>query len=232
MSKSGRKLNYTAVLIILFTVLFLLNVLFYNKIIESGGAAFRTAYDTAKEEEEKEIYSRFYEAAFEQYKTTNDISINIENTNEEGKLEVLSVYDVAYIIQDSETSEDGTTAWLEVPGTGIFTVDIHACEFLTDHQRNIIIARIPHPELSRFTIDYENVSLLNFSTGLTNGSIEKGEELAHNQLQEGDMRIRENILSNQKIILSADSAAKKIVKQLLVSVNPVEDIEIIVEFIE
>ena len=50
MSKSGRKLNYTAVLIILFTVLFLLNVLFYNKIIESGGAAFRTAYDTAKEE--------------------------------------------------------------------------------------------------------------------------------------------------------------------------------------
>ena len=88
------------------------------------------------------------------------------------------------------------------------------------------------PELSRFTIDYENVSLLNFSTGLTNGSIEKGEELAHNQLQEGDMRIRENILSNQKIILSADSAAKKIVKQLLVSVNPAEDIEIIVEFIE
>ena len=75
-------------------------------------------------------------------------------------------------------------------------------------------------------------SLLNFSTGLTNGSIEKGEELAHNQLQEGDMRIRENILSNQKIILSADSAAKKIVKQLLVSVNPAEDIEIIVEFIE
>ena len=46
------------------------------------------------------------------------------------------------------------------------------------------------------------------------------------------MRIRENILSNQKIILSADSAAKKIVKQLLVSVNPAEDIEIIVEFIE
>ena len=86
--------------------------------------------------------------------------------------------------------------------------------------------------MSVFLIDYENVSLLNFSTGLTNGSIEKGEELAHNQLQEGDMRIRENILSNQKIILSADSAAKKIVKQLLVSVNPAEDIEIIVEFIE
>ena len=36
MSKSGRKLNYTAVLIILFTVLFLLNVLFYNKIVESA----------------------------------------------------------------------------------------------------------------------------------------------------------------------------------------------------
>ena len=201
-------------------------------IVGCGNKENNARAEIEKEEEEKEIYSRFYEAAFEQYKTTNDISINIENTNEEGKLEVLSVYDVAYIIQDSETSEDGTTAWLEVPGTGIFSVDIHACEFLTDHQRNIIIARIPHPELSRFTIDYENVSLLNFSTGLTNGSIEKGEELAHNQLQEGDMRIRENILSNQKIILSADSAAKKIVKQLLVSVNPAEDIEIIVEFIE
>ena len=92
MSKSGRKLNYTAVLIIIVTVLFLLNVLFYNKIIESGGTAFRTAYDTAKEEEEKEIYSRFYEAAFEQYKTTNDISINIIiSKNKDKTLKILLI---------------------------------------------------------------------------------------------------------------------------------------------
>lgn len=232
MGKSGRKLNLTPVLIIIITILFFINVSFYNKIIDKGGTSFRTAYDSAKAEEEKVIYEKFYEAAFNQYKTTNDISINISNTNEEGKLEVLSVYDTAYIIQDSETSEDGTTAWLEVPGKGVFTVDIRACEILTDHQRNVITARIPHPELSRFTIDYENVSLLNFSSGLTNGSIEKGEELAHKQLQEGDLRIRENILSNQKIMLSADSAAEKMVKQLLVSINPSEDIEIIIEFIE
>lgn len=231
--KQKRSVNAAAVLLVVL-IIFLagINIWLYNGILQSGGKAFKESYETAREEEEKIIYDKFYEAAFNQYRTRNDISINIGNTQEEGKLEVLTVSDVVYIIQEADRENEGTSSWLEVPGKGVFTVDIRACEFITDHQRNTIKARIPRPEFTRFSIDYENVNLLSFSKTLTNGSQQKGEDLARKQLQEGDLRIRESIASNQKFSVNASSAAEKMVKQMLISLNPFEDINVEVEFLD
>lgn len=64
--------------------------------------------------------------------------ISIEAAQEVSRLEVLTVSDSEFVIKDSGKS-DPTISWLEVQGIGVFTVDLTACEFIADSERQYVL---------------------------------------------------------------------------------------------
>lgn len=94
----------------------------------SAAESYKQAYATA----EDEAYHWFYDAAYERNKVTNDVSIQIESIRETASLEVLRISDVEYVIYDENDNDDGIVVWLEVPGTGVYTVNLQAAEFIVD----------------------------------------------------------------------------------------------------
>jgi hypothetical protein len=96
------------------------------------------------------------------------------------------------------------------------------------------LIRVPEPTLENFTIDYSGVELLNFEKGgvLTN-SAKIGEEMARDQLEDAELRIRENILENQDYYQMAQESTEKILKNLIEKLNPdLQDLNVEVEFID
>ena len=125
-------------------------------------------------------------------------------------------------------------SWLEVPGYGVFTVDLQSAEFIIDNERGYVLIRLPYPELSEFTIDYENVEVLNFEdSGIFKNSAKVGEDLARKQLQSAELTMRQSVNSNQKYYQAAENDATNILLNLVKQLNPqIENLVVDVEFIE
>lgn len=201
--------------------------------VKRGTAAANEAYVSTKDDTEKRIYQRFYDAAEAQYHTSNDVSISVDSIREEAKLEVLKVSDVEYIIQEGNKSNNGITSWLEVPGEGVFTVDLQVSEFIIDNKHHYILARIPNPVLSECRVLYQDAVQLEYKNDIFNDSIKVGEDLARKQFKEAYMRIMTEFTSNPNFFDSARSAAETIVVNLIKSFNPdIPDLVVEVNFIE
>ena len=216
------------------TVVFVgLCVYFFGATVAKGASAAHDAYIAAKEHTEKSIYQMFYDAAEARYHTSNEVTISVESIREEANLEVLRVSDVEYIVQEGDDTNKGITSWLEVPGEGVFTVDLKASEFVIDNQHHYILARIPNPVLSNCEIIYKDAVQLEYKNNFTNDSIKDGEDLARTQYKEAYIKIWTEFTSNQQFFLAAQSAAKTMVTNLIKSFNPdIPDLVVDVEFIE
>lgn len=232
-NKSGRRINKGAVILSVIAIaLAAANIYLYNDTLERGGKAFREAFDISQKETDRDTFDRFYAAAFEQYRTKNDILTEISSDNKGGRLNVLSISDEVFIIQENADSENDSSVWLRVPFEGSFSIDPGTCEFITDSQRNVIKARIPRPEFAEFTADYEHSSLVTFSKASPEGISANGESAARQQIQENDIRIQEYISSNKKYCENASAAAEKTVRQILLALNTYENIRIEIEFFD
>ena len=159
--------------------------------------------------------------------------ISIENIQEKADLEVLAVSDVEYIT--NENSGDKDKSWLEVPGTGVFTVNMAMSEFVIDDVRHYVLVRVPKPEIKTENIDIktEEIKILLYKNErwLDNGSIEDGEELARRQMSEAQAIIQEDVQSNERYFEIAKSSAESIIKQLIKSLNKdVANLDVEVEF--
>lgn len=160
--------------------------------------------------------------------------ISIESIQEKADLEVLKVSDVEYIT--NEKTEDKVTSWLEVPGTGVFTVNLSMGEFIIDDMRHYVLARVPKPEIKTYNIDInqEKINILAYQNNhwfFDNGSVDEGESIAQRQLSEAKTKIQEDILSNERYFEIAKSSAESIIKQLIRSLNEnIPDIDIEIEF--
>ena len=160
--------------------------------------------------------------------------ISIENIQEKADLEVLEVSDVEYIT--NEKSGDKVTSWLEVPGTGVFTVNLAMSEFVIDDMRHYVLARVPKPEIKaeNIQIDTKKVKILAYQNNhwiFDNGSVEEGEELARRQMGEAQAIIQEDVQSNERYFEIAKSSAESIIKQLIKSLNKdVANLNVEVEF--
>ena len=111
---------------------------------------------------------------------SNRASISISNLKQIETLEVLKVWSVDYQINGKNGDRESNSniigkilpssedeSWLEVPGYGVFTVDLRAAEYIVDDERHYVLARIPKPELTEFTIDTKSIhSLLYKEQGL------------------------------------------------------------------
>ena len=174
-----------------------------------------------------------YNVAEASYHVKNRGTISIENIQDKANLEVLKVSDVEYIT--NEKKEDKVISWLEVPGNGVFTIDMSLSEFIVDDVHNYVLARVPKPEIQteNIEIDTQNIKKLFYKDNrwIDNGSIEEGEDLAIRQLSEAQTKIQEDIQSNERYFEIAKTSAESIIKQLIKSVNEdVTNLDIEVEF--
>lgn len=197
----------------------------------------KSAYDTAKAEKSEEVYRTFYDMSFQaaeaEHHVSNDIGISLTSLQEVDKLEVLQVSDVEYVILDKEDNDQNITSWLEVPGTGVFTVDLVIAEYTVDVQRQYVHVRIPRPSLSEFSIDYGNIKQLFWNDDIFNGSVKAGEDLVREQVREGSLLLKQYMTSNRMIYEGASDAAKRMVANLVEQFNPdVPNLTVEVEFID
>ena len=224
----------------------------YIHTMSVGTASAIAEYQSVKKEVVNNVYDEFYQKAYdiseEQHHVSNRVSITLGSLKEQTKMEVLKISQVEYITpKDDESSvidnilssistifKDDVISWLEVPGYGVFTVDLRSSESIIDNERGYVLLRIPSPKLSEFSIDYKNVEILNFEdTGLFKNSAKIGVDTAQKQLQSAELTMRQNASSNQKYYRAAKESAEKILSNLVKQLNPqIENLTVDVEFIE
>ena len=226
----------TIVLIVMILVAFGAIVFLSTGTIRAGADNLKAKYDemlhTEKEKVYQEYYNHYYEQAEREYHVANRVSINIEGIRETATLEVLEVSDVEYIIERGEENRNNISSWLEVPGTGMYVVDLEAAEFLVDDEHSYVCVRVPNPVLTNIQPDYKNIKKLLFKNDILNDSYKVGEDLAFQQLHLAELKIKKEFASNQHFYKSAQEAAKTTIQFLVKQLNPeIEDLTVEVEFL-
>lgn len=226
-------------LLIIATVYLLLDA------VKIGAIAANDKYQSQKQIVSNQVKDKFHDIGAAQHHVSNRISISLGNIREQMKLEVLRVSEVDYQTKDdaktllqmlsgklSDLFGPNIVSWLEVPGYGVFTVDLQSAEFIIDEARQYVLIRVPFPELSDFTIDYKNVVSLNFEdSGIFKGSAAVGEDLAREQLQNAELTMLQKVKGNQDFYKSACNSAETILKALVLELNPkIPDLAVEVEF--
>ena len=224
-------------IVFLLTVLFgLLAIVLFIFGTFRGIGAVRAAFDQAKAAAAGVAYQAFYgtsyDAAEHDYHVKNRALITLSGIRETAELEVLSVSDIVYITKDKNDIFD-TPLWLQVPGTGVFTLDLAAGEFLVDNERRSVYVRLPKPDLTtdNIKIDHKNVEILNMDSSAIASSAGDGERLVQEQLNEALVQIREDIMSNLEYYKYAEESARSLLETWIRSVNKdVEDLTVEIEF--
>lgn len=203
----------------------------------NGSRAVKAAFDREKEEAEASVYTDFYEQGYDageaQYHVANKALISLGEIRETAVLEVLSVSDIVYLIQNPDSENKNVTSWLEVPGSGVFTVNLSVGEFLVDDERQAVYVRLPKPELlpDNITIDHENVKTLLFRSNSLETSIADGERLAMEQMNEARTRIAEEIGGSLQYYEYAEKSARTLLENLIRAINiDISDLKVEIEF--
>lgn len=191
------------------------------------------SYADARENAKSNFYQPAYDYAEEQNHVSNYVVIAIEAEQEVSRLEVLTVSGSEFVIRDADTG-DSTTSWLEVQGTGVFTVDLEAAEFIADSERQYVLVRIPNPVLTNCAISGTGKQFWHSSSfPLTNGSIAEGVRLSQEQLAEGRIRLEDSMRQNRRFHEAAQDTAKLMIESIVKKWNPsIPDLQVEVEFTE
>lgn len=210
-----------------------------------GGAAAAKAFKTAKDESAENVYQRYYDWGYQNYRVTNEVKIQIDSLKQESKLEVLNVHDIIYQLEKTEENRSwlnniigrfikSPTVWLEVPGEGVFTVDMKQSEFIIDETRQHVLVRVPSLELSNFRIVYSDVKLLYYEDGgWIHNSVGDGVDKVQDQVDAAQNQLMINIQNNQKFYKAAQESTKRVLIDWVKKLNPeLPDLTVEVEFME
>ena len=227
-----RRINFSAIILSVLIILAAsLNLALYRITVAESTDAFDKAYAAAKETQTPVTYEQFYLAALEQYKTKNDIITDIAADYGSGKLEVMKIYDTISIPQ-APTEDEESSLTLVIPVNGVYTADLQLAEIITDQQRGTVRVRIPRPELSDFTVDYDKAKLVDESGVVISAGKMSTPELARSQFEEKNIDVREQINTNKVFSENAAETARLKIISAVMAVNPYENVETEVEFIE
>lgn len=237
-SLSKRWLVASVFPILLAVVAFFLCLYFVTETVSIGANSAKDAYEAAKNTKSQEVYQSFYDTAYESaeeaFHLSNQVSITLGDIRETAALEVLSVSAVGYSVQD-KADNNAATSWLKVTGTGTFTVNLQAGEFIVDDERQYVLVRVPKPVLTGFsTSDTEPMLFEDGSfMGFFNGDNSKGADLALAQVKEAALDARLSIISNQRFYQSAETSAELMIENLVRALNQdVEDLTVEIEFMD
>lgn len=201
----------------------------FNRQVDAANSSYYTSLDVSYNEAKNKAYDHFFEVEEEKNHVTNEVSISVSDIKQEERLEVLYVSDVDYQINNS----GGTTIWTMLPGVGTFTVNLKSAEFIVDNEQKYVLARVPRPELSDFSIDRENVKVLLSEDGFFNGNYGKGEDIAREDYDNAYRNLKNKIQANNEYKQQAETSAEFIIKNLITAVNSdVDGLTIDVEFLE
>ena len=229
-----RKLTITAIMALTASALAIADIALYSMTMNAGKKAMNSAYEAAKLSASDTVYSEFYDSSFqraeEKHHVSNEVVITVDNISETADLQVLEVSDVQYVIHDKSDNKENITSWLEVPGKGVFTVDLTSAEFTVDTERSFVRVRVPEPVVT-CSVDYSGVKQLNFRNDILDESYKVGEDMARDDISEGLALIRRNLADNSQFTGTAEKSARSIISSLVKNSNPeVADIEVQVEF--
>lgn len=212
---------------------------------QAAGNAFEAAKDVAASETYQSFYETSYASAEKAHHVSNRATISLGNLRETQKMEVLAVSEVSYQAESPEKDSQGIlpnitdwfdeelVSWLEIPGNGVFTVDLQLGEFIIDNDRQSVLVRIPGPELTNFALDYENVEVLYFEEGgAFKNSAKYGTAKAMEQLQDAQLEMQQSVSNNQTLYKRARTAAENMLIRLVKELNPqMPDLVVEVEFL-
>ena len=205
--------------------------------VGNGSKAVRQAFEAEKAAAEETVYHAYYEQGYQlaeaEYHVKNRAMISLGNIRETAVLEVLSISDIAFMIEDPTAENKNIQSWLEVPGTGVFTVNLAAGELLADDERMMVYVRLPKPELlpMNISIDHANVKVLRFSSNALLSSVSEGEQLAGKQLNEARTKILEDIGSNVQYYECAENSARLLLENWIRAVNSgIPELKVEIEF--
>ncbi len=235
-----RKGHFTRVLVFIAVIIIAVcgSVFLVAKGLSVGVASAEEAFSRTLVEVKEKTAQEYYDWAFgkgeEEYHTSNKVYITVGEIEGRSKLEVLKVSDVEFIIQNAGENDEEVTAWIAVPGDGVFTVDMTMSEFLIDNIRHIVVARIPQPRLTSCKVESENIEIYELKTGaITNGSYSQGVTLAEEHLKQGYDMIKNEFLSNQQYFLSAKQSAENLIIRMIKNLNSeIKDLYVEVEFVD
>ena len=238
-NKSSKKSGGWAVLSIVFALIICLlaisSVFIVRYSISKGVSTARDAFQEAFDETREDTYTKFKDAAYKLsesgHHVSNRVAISVHAVKEKADLNVLKVNDVVYIIKDKTKS--GTTTWLKVMGTGVFSVNLTEAEYVVDNARQYVLVRVPRPVIDSGNISIDNFEELHFEENKWNAenSIKSGEELARDVLSEAKQQIQEDFEVNEQYSKLAESSTKSMLAALIKGLNPdVKELQVDVEF--
>lgn len=206
-----------------------------SKAYAKGEASANAAYMEAKEKVKEETYQGIYDISFEKSEekthVSNRVAINVNGATEISRLEVLKVYDTEAVVENAEDNPGNVTSWENATGTGVYTVDMSAAEYLIDSERQFVTVRVPKPELSQLSVlTMDNLFLKN---DLFDDSVADGVDLAQKQRDKANAAIRDSIRRNERYEKCALESAESMIKELIISLNPeATELQVLVEFTE
>ncbi len=224
----------SAVFVLVIVILLIVCSVFATEMIDNGLAAAEEAFVTTANNVKNDIYQESYKAAydkaFEDNKVSNDVVLVVEDVREMSSLEVLKVSTVQYVIENAEDNNEDFSVWLEVPGFGVYTVNLGAGEYIIDNERRSITVRVPEPVLQDYGIDYTKVEKLLFENGGFYENYGAGEEHAREHLKQAYNEIGKE-LRDARYYNKAVASAEKLIKSLVTELNrDVEGLVVQVEF--
>ncbi len=223
---------------LLIPVLLLIAAIRFSFAFDTAAQNCKSAYNQSQSNAADAVYQAFYDKSYafaeQRHHLTNHVDIVVESLKEEASLEVLSVTDSEVNIQKADKSNGNVESWLQVTGTGIFTVDLAQADFIADNDRQFVLVKLPKPQFSRFHLDSEEQKLLVNKNGFwKNGSYQEGYKISDSQRSECETLIKNHIRKTPRYFSAAKTSATRIVTDLIQSLNPdMPDLQICVEFFE
>lgn len=210
-----------------------LSFYFVSDALALGAQAAAETFSKTKDVMAEATYDSFYSTAFEyserKHHVSNATSINIGQIREVQELEVLKVYDISYEISKED---DEVESWLEVPGYGVFTVDLRMSEFIIDNVNQYVLVRVASPVLSQFTLDHAGIKPLYFDEDWFHDATD-GINMAEEQVKNAETNLRISMMNNQSNYQRAEQSAQTILVNMVRQLNPqLPDLFVDVEFIK
>ena len=237
---TGKKSNWllwTIILAFVLLVIILCCVFTVQYSLTSGVSESINSFHDTFINTQADTYDTYHDIAFSIAESShhihNDVIINIIDVKKEPKLEALRVSDIVYICTDKGETASKTQSWIKVYGSGVFTVNLNAAEFVTDASRQHILIRVPKPILTSDNIKIDSYENLLFSENTWNrdNSVHSGRSLAQDQLREAMQRMQDDYRANEQYSKMAETSAKSMLSAIIKSLNPdIANLQVDVEY--
>lgn len=215
--------------------------------IERGVQTAEEKFIDTVSQTESDIRDKIYTAAFDlsemEHHVSNNAVVEIKCIELTQKLEVLRVSDTEYVFTGKSATQNvkpeqkfdndiNVDVWFEVTGTGSFTVDLTQAEVIMDNARKHISVVIPAPEvkcMAKVTEEYDKNDINPF-----NDSTAEGMEISQTAEKKGQKLVDESISSDPNYMDSARTAAKRLLSNMIKSLNAEEipDLSVDISFFD